>query len=80
MTETSHVAPTRAFQALLIGPATLSAREHQIAVLASRGLSNRDIARQLRGAEGTVKFHMHNVLRKLDMKRRSELILALRPR
>ena len=68
--------PTRAFPASLTGSAVLSAREHQIALLAARGLRNGDIARELGLAEGTVKFHMHKILRKLGMKRRSELILA----
>ena len=55
--------------------ALLSDREYQIAHLAARALSNKEIAQHLGVAEGTVKFHLHNILRKLGIKSRSELIL-----
>ena len=62
------------------GPAGLTAREREIASLASRGLRNKEIARELGLAEGTVKFQMHIILKKLAMKKRAELILRGLPR
>ena len=45
------------------------------------GYSNRDIALQLGVAVATVKFHVSNVLRKLDVRSRSQAVsLALHER
>ena len=41
-------------------PDVLTAREREIATLASAGLSNKQIARQSSLVEGTVKIHLHN--------------------
>ena len=43
----------------------LTPREHQITTLVSAGLSNKEIARQLYLAEGTVKVHLHNIFQKV---------------
>ena len=51
----------------------LTACEREIMLLVSRGLDNRKIARKLYLAEGTIKFQIHNVLKKLGLKHRSEL-------
>jgi DNA-binding NarL/FixJ family response regulator len=76
MTSKTNVATRNAFTpAMLTGPVALSARQQQIAALAAHGLTNKDIARQLGLAEGTIKLQMHHILRKLGMKRRGELIL-----
>jgi DNA-binding NarL/FixJ family response regulator len=56
----------------------LTAREREIAWLLDRGLSNKEIARRLQIEHGTVKNHVHNVLRKLDVHRRGEAAAALR--
>jgi DNA-binding NarL/FixJ family response regulator len=50
----------------------LSARELEILLLASRGLSNRQIASSLHIAEGTVKRHLANVYLKMGVSSRSE--------
>ena len=55
----------------------LTSREYQVAMLVAHGLSNRDIARELGLTTGTVKLHMHEVLRKLDVKSRSEVLLMV---
>ncbi len=50
------------------GPAdALSPREREILRELARGLSNKEIARALDIAETTVKVHVQNVLRKLDL-------------
>lgn len=54
----------------------LSARELEVANLASQGLSNKHIARELSLSDGTVKMHMHHILAKLHMARRTELLEA----
>lgn len=51
------------------GPA-VSRRELEILQLVADGLSNKEIGRQLSITEGTVKNHIHNALRKLQMENR----------
>jgi two-component system nitrate/nitrite response regulator NarL len=51
----------------------LTPREREIALLITRGLQNKDIARRLCLSNATVKNHVHNVLNKLRIGRRSEL-------
>ncbi len=50
----------------------LSARQLEILLLASRGLSNRQIATSLHLAEGTVKRHLANVYKTMDVGSRGE--------
>lgn len=50
----------------------LSVRELEILLLASRGLSNGQIARQIRLAEGTVKRHLSNTYHKMGVGSRGE--------
>jgi len=57
---------------------TLSKRELQIADLIDRGLSNKQIARQLGIQATTVKNHVHNILDKLKVHRRGEAAACLR--
>ena len=56
----------------------LSNREMQIAGLIDRGLSNKEIARQLGIQPSTVKNHVHNILDKLRVHRRGEAAASLR--
>jgi len=51
----------------------LTPRQRQIALLASRGLSNKDIALQLGVSPGTVSLHLHIVYQKLQIKGRQVL-------
>ncbi len=53
----------------------LTPRERQVAFLVTRGLSNKDVARELGLSEGTVKIHLHNIFRKLGAKNRYGLIV-----
>jgi DNA-binding NarL/FixJ family response regulator len=50
----------------------LSERETEILSGVARGLSNRAIAKELWLSDQTVKFHLHNVYRKLDVANRTE--------
>jgi DNA-binding NarL/FixJ family response regulator len=50
----------------------LSARELEILLLASRGLSNRQIATRVHVAEGTVKRHLANTYHKMGVGSRGE--------
>jgi DNA-binding NarL/FixJ family response regulator len=56
----------------------LTNRERQVAMLVGSGLANKVIARELALTEGTVKQHACNIYRKLRIRSRSELIIALR--
>jgi two-component system nitrate/nitrite response regulator NarL len=54
-------------------PTRLTARELQIVRLVADGLSNKHIARQLKIGVGTTKSHVHNLLGKLGLQRRSQV-------
>lgn len=58
---------------------SLTTRERQIAELLERGLSNKEIARQLDIALATVKNHVHHILTKLDLDNRGRVRTAMRP-
>jgi DNA-binding CsgD family transcriptional regulator len=60
------------------GPGSdLTAREAQIAHLAARGLSNREIGEQLFISHRTVGYHLGAVFSKLDVANRAQLHTAL---
>jgi DNA-binding NarL/FixJ family response regulator len=54
----------------------LSARQRDVFELIVRGLSNKEIARALNLAEGTVKIHVAALLRKLGVHRRAAAAIA----
>jgi len=56
----------------------LTAREREIAELLEAGLSNKEIASQLQIELTTVKNHVHSVLAKLHVARRSEAAAEMR--
>jgi DNA-binding NarL/FixJ family response regulator len=51
----------------------LTRRERQVAEMVALGLSNKEIARSLFIALSTVKIHVHNILRKLDVEKRDDV-------
>ena len=55
------------------GNGALTRREQEIASLITQGLSNKEIARQLRIQNATVKNHIHSILAKLHVRRRGEV-------
>lgn len=55
-------------------PGLLSARERDVLHELSLGHSNKLIARKLGVSEATVKFHVQNVFRKLDVRRRTSAV------
>jgi len=54
------------------GETALTRRESEILALAAEGCGNREIARRLWVAEQTVKFHLSNIYRKLEVSNRTE--------
>jgi two-component system nitrate/nitrite response regulator NarL len=54
-------------------PQALTPREYEIVRLVSTGLSNKEIARNLRISLATTKSHVHNALCKLQVQRRSQI-------
>jgi DNA-binding NarL/FixJ family response regulator len=55
----------------------LTRRETEMAPLVSQGLPNRVVADQLGVEEGTVKIHLHNIYRKLDISKRTGLMPSM---
>jgi DNA-binding NarL/FixJ family response regulator len=51
----------------------LTSREAEVMRLVTSGLSNKQVARELALSEGTVKIHLHNVYRKLNLASRTAL-------
>lgn len=60
----------------LLAGKSLTAREGQVLQLLFRHLTNKEIARQLNIRERTAKFHASNVLRKLGIENRRNLLVS----
>jgi|KBSSwiStaDraftv2_1062776.scaffolds.fasta_scaffold12433_4 DNA-binding NarL/FixJ family response regulator len=56
----------------------LTRREREVAALIGQGLSNKEIASDLRIGPATVKNHVHSILEKLNVRRRSAIVSQLR--
>ncbi len=56
----------------------LTKREGEVLLLLEEDLTNREIARKLYISEGTVKSHVHQILRKLNVRDRNEAVRVLR--
>lgn len=57
---------------LYIAPVSLTPRERQILELIGNGLANQEIAAQLTIEPGTVKNHVHKILKKLGVSNRAQ--------
>jgi two-component system, NarL family, nitrate/nitrite response regulator NarL len=62
----------------LSGVEHLTARERQVLSVMERGLSNKEIAGELHISVATVKHHVHRILEKLKVPRRSAAVAQLR--
>lgn len=67
-------APRSTLAKTLVTRFGLSARAIQLVQLTSRGLTNREIAEQLRLSEATVKTYMHGLFRDVGVRNRAELV------
>ncbi|WP_256829534.1 response regulator [Ornithinimicrobium faecis] len=81
----SHFDPRIASQALLTAmgsaaPQTLSDRELAIVRFIAEGYDNHEIAAEVHVSVHTVKFHVGALLRRYEVKRRSELVRVLMER
>ena len=56
--------------------ADLTQRERELLALMARGMNNQEIAQQLAIAVPTVKFHITNILDKLQVDNRTEAVIA----
>ena len=56
----------------------LSPRERDVMHLAANGAANKEIARELKVTEGTVKIHLHRIYQKLGVKSRYALAVLAR--
>jgi DNA-binding NarL/FixJ family response regulator len=56
----------------------LTVREREVAGLLDQGLTNKEIAKRLGIGAATVKNHVHNILEKLDLRRRGEAAALVR--
>jgi len=52
---------------------SLTAREQQVMLAVSEGLSNKQVGRKLDLTEGTVKIHLHNIYQKVSVTNRTAL-------
>lgn len=55
------------------GPATLSTRQREVALLVTAGLMNREIGQALRIGERTVETHIAAIMHKLGFRRRAQI-------
>lgn len=74
-----QVGALSADKSILEEPGRLTPREMEIAHLIDLGLSNKEIATKLFIEVSTVKNHVHNLLEKLNVRRRGEAAARLRP-
>jgi DNA-binding NarL/FixJ family response regulator len=54
----------------------LTVREEQILALLRHGKQNKQIAYELSLSEGTVKVHVHNIMRKFGVSNRTQILAA----
>jgi DNA-binding NarL/FixJ family response regulator len=74
----AHTANGRARRSGLVAIPALTRRERQTAELIRSGLTDKEIARRLNISVATTKSHVHNLLGKLNARRRTEVAEYLR--
>ena len=55
----------------------LTRRETEVVLLVATGMSNQEIAQRLRLNVGTIKLHVHHILRKAGARSRTELVAQM---
>jgi DNA-binding NarL/FixJ family response regulator len=55
----------------------LTRREQQVALLIVRGMSNKEVARELGLSDGTVKLYVHRIFQKTGVRNRYSLIIQM---
>lgn len=68
--------PSEASPSANLASEPLSERELEILALVDEGMSNREISQQLFLTEGTVKWHLHNLYAKLNVRSRTAALHA----
>jgi two-component system nitrate/nitrite response regulator NarL len=82
----SYVAPHLAAQLLInrgnrieavadYNPHDLTSREEEILALVARGMSNKEVAQSFKCTERTIKYHMTNIMQKLNVRNRVQAVL-----
>ena len=56
----------------------LTDREREIATLVTRGLSNKEIAQELHLSANTIRTHISNILRKLNLSNRTQIAIYIK--
>jgi ATP/maltotriose-dependent transcriptional regulator MalT len=74
-TDGAHEPLPKAALTSLSTAASITAREQQVLRLVMSGLTNREIATRLSFAESTVKTHLKNIYRKLNVNSRTRAIM-----
>ena len=64
----------------MVERAVLTAREAELLIRLSRGLSNCEIAHQMSITVGTTKGHLHRIFRKLNVRNRTQAVLVAQRR
>jgi DNA-binding NarL/FixJ family response regulator len=75
LSEGGIVPPVHNDRAAILGT-DLTAREHAVLELLKTGNPNKIIAQKLGISVSTTKIHMHNIIRKLKVKNRTEAVIA----
>jgi len=73
---TQHFAQPAASASAAAAAAALTPRQREVLELLARGCPNKEIAQRLGMAVGTVKIHMTAILRALEVKNRTQAVLA----
>lgn len=63
-----------------MGSPTLSKREREVLELISVGMSNLEVGTALKITEGTVKYHVNNILCKLNVRDRTQAPIVAQKR
>jgi DNA-binding NarL/FixJ family response regulator len=72
--------PDGSVQARVVEPSPLSKRETQIVRELAKGLTYKEIAHEVGLSSSTVRSHLHNVYKKLEVVDRAQAVMAANAR